>query len=109
MVYPMRSLVTYSLIFSFIFLGIHIDDHPHERYDGYSICSIGCNEVSHHENHHQCEICIHNKSTTFFKVSCSEIIFDDDNYYHHLSLRLDYQKLLFLNSTLLSRPPPKLL
>ena len=108
MIYSMRSLVTYSLIFSFIFLGIHIDEHPHERYDGYSICSIGCNEVSHHENYHQCEICINNKSTTVFKISYSNIAFDDNNYYH-LTTRLDYQKLLFLNSTLLSRPPPKFL
>lgn len=85
---------------------LHYDEHKHGQYEGYNFCDVECENESHHNLNHQCEICFNNNSKIIFTdnksiksvSSCNQIL-----------CLLPFRKKIKLHNNLLSRPPPKLL
>ena len=105
MLFCTKSFITYGIIFSTLLTVFHTDFHGHEKHDGYSFCDVKCNDKNHHLDNHQCEICINNNSTIILVNSSSKISY---KYFSHIIKKFEYQKKSYLDSNLLSRPPPAL-
>ncbi len=106
MIFILRSFITYSIILTSLFTVLHVDEHDHEKHEGYSFCDIECSEKDHQYNNHQCEICINNNSNIILTSSSSKVSY---KYYSSILSKFEFQKTTFLSSNLLSRPPPVLL
>ena len=106
MIFSNKSFISYGVIFSILLTVLHTNVHYHEKHDGYSFCDVKCNEKKHHLDNHQCEICINNNSAITLVNICSKISY---KYFSHIVTKFEYQKKSYLNSNLLSRPPPALI
>ena len=106
----MRSLlkifITCATMFFMLASSFHIDEHNHDSYDGYSICSPECDEGSHHSDHHQCIKCLNKNSKATSKNWASK------DTHKKVKITKDVDSFAFKASypfNLFSRPPPKLL
>ena len=79
-------LLNVSLCIMILSSSLHLNEHIHNKNDGYTICTPGCEKDNHHSINENCEKCINNRhhqklfnDTNFYKHknNKSQIIFDD--------------------------------
>ena len=77
----LRTFLTSGLSLLIVFANFHLNTHDHDNYDGYSICKIDCENVSHNKEAHQCEQCVSSKDRlivqdgNFLSYSESKILY----------------------------------
>jgi len=99
------NTLRFSLSLVLLFNGLHLDDHNHSDFDGYSICKPNCSDINHHSLTHDCEKCLKSKNQKKLinlsnynnYVKSKSAIYINNIFIHHRYI---------IYSTFFSRPPP---
>ena len=96
-----------SLCIMIVSSSLHLNEHIHNKNDGYTICAPGCEIDTHHSKGDNCETCLNNR--------CKQKILNDTGFYNYINDKpiLKYIDLFILNKYIIysfshSRPPPPL-
>ena len=99
-------LLNVSLCIMILSSSLHLNEHIHNKNDGYTICTPGCEKDNHHSINENCEKCINNRH--------HQKLFNDTNFYKHKNNKsqIIFDDVFVFNKYLVfsfnfSRPPPE--